>query len=58
MALESSGVVKIIKDLDMDIEGKNVLIVEDIIDTGLTMEYLRDYLTLKMQKTQNLYTVG
>ena len=44
MSLESSGVVKIIKDLDMDVEDKNVLIVEDIIDTGLTIDYLKNYL--------------
>jgi hypoxanthine phosphoribosyltransferase len=37
---KSSGVVRIIKDLDIYIEGKNVIIVEDIIDTGLTMSYL------------------
>ena len=36
----SSGVVRIMKDLDTDIEGKHVLIVEDIIDTGLTLDYL------------------
>lgn len=36
----SSGVVKIIKDLDESIEGKNVLIVEDIIDSGRTLSYL------------------
>ncbi len=39
---QSSGVVKIIKDLDYSIEGKNVLIVEDIIDTGLTLHYLTE----------------
>jgi hypoxanthine phosphoribosyltransferase len=41
---ESSGVVRIIKDLDTHIENKNVIIVEDIIDTGLTMQYLLDIL--------------
>jgi hypoxanthine phosphoribosyltransferase len=40
----SSGVVRILKDLDTDIAGKNVLIVEDIIDTGLTLSWLRDNL--------------
>ncbi len=39
-ALESSGVVRILKDLDISIEGRNVLIVEDIIDTGRTLDYL------------------
>lgn len=39
---ESSGVVKILKDLDYSIEGKDVIIVEDIIDTGLTLHYLVD----------------
>lgn len=37
----SSGAVKLIKDLDEPIEGKNVLVVEDILDTGLTLCYLR-----------------
>ncbi len=37
---DSSGVVRILKDLDTDIEGRNVLIVEDIIDSGLTLQYL------------------
>lgn len=38
---ESSGVVRIEKDLEKGIEGKHVLIVEDIIDTGLTLNYLK-----------------
>ncbi len=37
----SSGAVKLIKDLDVPIEGKHVIIVEDILDTGLTLSYLR-----------------
>lgn len=37
---KSSGVVRILKDLDIEIEGKHVLIVEDIVDTGLTLNYL------------------
>jgi hypoxanthine phosphoribosyltransferase len=41
---ESSGVVRILKDLDLSIEGKHVLIVEDIVDSGLTLSYLADYL--------------
>ncbi|MGH4118254.1 hypoxanthine phosphoribosyltransferase [Clostridium sp.] len=41
---ETSGVVKILKDLDYDIQGKDVLIVEDIIDSGVTLKYLRKYL--------------
>src|ERR1700678_1636641 len=40
----SSGAVKLIKDLDHPIEGKNVLIVEDILDTGITLTYLRKIL--------------
>ena len=37
---KSSGIVRIVKDLDMDIKGRDVLIVEDIIDSGLTLKYL------------------
>jgi hypoxanthine phosphoribosyltransferase len=38
---DSSGVVRILKDLDETIEGRNVLVVEDIIDSGLTLSYLK-----------------
>ena len=41
---ESSGVVRLLKDLDTDIAGRHVLIVEDIIDSGLTLAYLRSQL--------------
>lgn len=41
---ETTGVVRIVKDLDESVEGRHVLIVEDIIDTGLTLKYLMDLL--------------
>src|SRR5690349_24056756 len=41
---ESSGVVRLLKDLDTDIAGRHVLIVEDIIDSGLTLDYLKSQL--------------
>lgn len=41
---KSSGVVRILKDLDHSIEGRDVIIVEDIIDSGITLQYLIDYL--------------
>ncbi len=40
-ATASSGVVRILKDLDEDLEGRHVIVVEDIIDSGLTLAYLR-----------------
>jgi len=43
----SSGVVRILKDIDYDITGKHVLIVEDIVDTGLTLTYLKDLFAAK-----------
>lgn len=42
--MQSSGSVQIVKDLDRSIEGKHVLIVEDIVDSGLTLQYLREFL--------------
>lgn len=41
---QSSGVVRILKDLSQDLEGRHVIVVEDIIDTGLTLSYLINYL--------------
>jgi len=49
---ESSGIVRILKDLDQSIEGRHVLIVDDIIDTGLTMDYLLE--TLKARYPASL----
>jgi hypoxanthine phosphoribosyltransferase len=43
-ATESSGVVRILKDLDREIEGRRVVVVEDIVDSGLTLQYLLDVL--------------
>jgi hypoxanthine phosphoribosyltransferase len=40
-ATKTSGVVRIVKDLDLDLSGRDVIIVEDIIDSGLTLSYLR-----------------
>ena len=53
----SSGTVKIIKDLDVDIENKNVLIVEDIIDSGLTLSNLVDALETRKPKSLKLCTL-
>jgi tRNA(Ile)-lysidine synthase len=50
-ATKTSGVVRIVKDLDSEIEGRHVLVVEDIIDSGLTLNYLRRYLTARQPKS-------
>lgn len=50
-ATKSSGVVKINKDLDSDIKGKNVIIVEDIVDSGTTLKYLKNYLANRGTKS-------
>ena len=48
---KSSGVVKIVKDLDMDITDKNVIIVEDIVDSGITLDYLKKNLGTRAPKS-------
>ena len=54
---KSSGVVRILKDLDKDITGRNVLIVEDIVDTGLTLDWLRTNLESRGAKSVEIMTV-
>ena len=54
---KSSGVVRIAKDLDESIEGKDVLIVEDIIDSGRTLYYLMDILAKRKPKSMKLCTL-
>jgi hypoxanthine phosphoribosyltransferase len=50
-ATKTSGVVRIVKDLDSELEGRHVLVVEDIIDSGLTLNYLRRYLAARQPKS-------
>ena len=54
---KSSGVVKIVKDLDEPLEGKDVLIVEDIIDSGRTLAYLIEILKKRGPKSLSLCTL-
>lgn len=55
--LESSGIVKIIKDLDEPLKGKDVLVVEDIVDSGRTLSYLLDILEKREPNTLKLCTL-
>jgi tRNA(Ile)-lysidine synthase len=50
-ATRTSGVVRIVKDLDSELEGRHVLVVEDIIDSGLTLNYLRRYLQARQPQS-------
>ena len=54
---KSSGVVRILKDLDRDITGREVLIVEDIVDTGLTLSWLKANLESRGAKSVEIMTV-
>lgn len=47
----TSGVVRILKDLDHGVEGKNIIIVEDIVDSGITLNYLVNYLKARSAKS-------
>ena len=54
---KSSGVVRILKDLDRDITGRNILIVEDIVDSGLTLSWLTENLLSRGAKSVSVLTV-
>ncbi len=54
---KTSGIVKVIKDLDVDISGRNVLLVEDIIDSGLTLSYVRALLLERKPKDLKICTI-
>ena len=54
---KSSGVVRILKDLDRDITGREVLIVEDIVDTGLTLAWLKSNLQSRGTKSVEIFTM-
>jgi hypoxanthine phosphoribosyltransferase len=53
----SSGEIQLTKEIEIDIEGKDVLIVEDIIDSGLTVDYILDYLKSFEPKTVRVCTL-
>lgn len=54
---ETSGVVRILKDLDHSIEGKDIIIVEDIIDSGVTLDYLLKYLKARKASSIEIVTL-
>lgn len=54
---ESSGVIKINKDLDEALEGKDVIVIEDIVDSGRTLSYLLEMLSKRLPKTLKLCTL-
>lgn len=54
---QSSGIVRIMKDLDTSVEGRHVLVVEDIIDSGLTLSYLIDNLERRNAATVKVVTL-
>lgn len=55
--VKTSGVVKIIKDLDLPLEGYDILIVEDILDSGKTLDYLKDILSQRAPKSIRIATL-
>ncbi len=54
---ESTGIVRILADLSINIEGKDVIIVEDIVDSGLTLDYIRHILLARRPKSMTICTL-
>ncbi|MGX6444437.1 hypoxanthine phosphoribosyltransferase [Neobacillus sp. K501] len=54
---ETTGKVKLLKDLDADITDRNVVVIEDIIDSGLTLHFLRDHLKMHKPKQVKICTL-
>lgn len=54
---ETSGIVRILKDLDHSVEGKDILIVEDIVDSGVTLSYLLEYLKNRKANSVEIVTL-
>jgi hypoxanthine phosphoribosyltransferase len=55
--VKSSGVVKIVKDLDINLEGKDILVVEDILDSGKTLHHLRELLSSRNPRSFKICTL-
>ena len=53
----SSGVVKIVKDIDIDLEGYDILLIEDILDSGRTLQYVCDILNTRKPKSISICTL-
>ncbi len=56
-ATKTSGVVRIVKDLDVDLVGRDVLVIEDVVDSGLTLNYLRQYLGARGPRSLEVCTL-
>jgi hypoxanthine phosphoribosyltransferase len=55
--IKSSGVVRILQDLSINIEGQDVIIIEDIVDSGMTLDYIRHILLARHPKTLRICTL-
>ena len=55
--VKTSGVVKIIKDLDRDIQGRDLIIVEDILDSGMTLSYILELLSARGPRSIRIATL-